>query len=724
MNLEKLSDVQRRAVMKTEGPVLVLAGAGSGKTSVLTHRVAYLIEDKGVDPSRILAITFTNKAAKEMKERIAKLTAVDTSYMMVSTFHSMCARFLRYDAEKLGYQPGYSIYDSSDSMTIVKRLLKDMDVDAIDFKPFACRAAISSAKNCAGKMTPEEYLEENEKNADTMIQLYHDYQDTLRRENAMDFDDLLLNVLNLLETNDALLSYYQNKYDYILVDEYQDTNSVQYGIVKLLAAKHRNLFAVGDDDQSIYAWRGADIQNILNFEKDYPECEVVKLEQNYRSTSAIIEVASHIISQTLGRKEKRVWSARTDGAKPIFKRENGEYDEAEFVTREIYNAYQNGRKLSDFAVLYRKHSQSRVIEEKLRIRNIPYRVVGGMSFYERKEIKDILSYLELLANPAADTAMARIINVPRRKIGDVTVDKVRDYAAEKGITMLDALKYAEEYAPNAASRLMEFGALMDGLAKDTAGMPVEDIISEVYNRTGYSTMLMLDGSTEAQTRMENIAELVDAAEKFTTDSAEEPNLENFLASVSLFSGVDEEFEDGEVALMTIHGAKGLEFDTVFMIGMEEETLPTAKSILEGNTDEERRLCYVGMTRAKQTLYLTCCTNKRTYNSSSRHVFKQSRFITDIPPELLDDRTDYNYIKAASTPSMKNRPKFTTPEKEPIPQAQTNAAEFSVGDRVKHNRFGEGTITQMLGAGEQTVAIIDFAMGQKKLFLAYAPIHKI
>lgn len=290
--------------------------------------------------------------------------------------------------------------------------------------------------------------------------------------------------------------------------------------------------------------------------------------------------------------------------------------------------------------------------------------------------------------------------------------------------MLDALKYAEEYAPNAASRLMEFGALMDGLAKDTAGMPVEDIISEVYNRTGYSTMLMLDGSTEAQTRMENIAELVDAAEKFTTDSAEEPNLENFLASVSLFSGVDEEFEDGEVALMTIHGAKGLEFDTVFMIGMEEETLPTAKSILEGNTDEERRLCYVGMTRAKQTLYLTCCTNKRTYNSSSRHVFKQSRFITDIPPELLDDRTDYNYIKAASTPSMKNRPKFTTPEKEPIPQAQTNAAEFSVGDRVKHNRFGEGTIKQMLGAGEQTVAIIDFAMGQKKLFLAYAPIHKI
>lgn len=722
MNLDKLSDVQRRAVTHTEGPVLVLAGAGSGKTSVLTNRVAYLIEEKGVAPGKILAITFTNKAAKEMKERIARLTTVDTSYMMISTFHSMCARFLRYDAEKLGYAPGYSIYDSADSMTIVKRILKTMDVDAIDFKPFVCRSAISSAKNCAGKSTPEEYLSGTQKQAETMIELYHAYQETLRRENAMDFDDLLLNMLTLLETNPAVLSYYQNKFDYILVDEYQDTNSVQYGIVKLLAAKHRNLFAVGDDDQSIYAWRGADIQNILSFEKDYPECEVVKLEQNYRSTSAIIEVASHVITQTLGRKEKRVWSARKDGAKPVFRRENSEYDEAEFVAKEIYNAHNEGKKLSDFAVLYRMHSQSRVLEEKLRIRNIPYKIIGGVGFYERAEIKDILAYLEVLANPAADTALMRIINKPRRKIGDVTIEKVHEYANEHGMTMLDALGYSAEYASSAAARLMEFYKLMRDIAEDTVDMPVEDIISTVYSRTGYSEMLESDGSTEAQTRMENIAELIDAAEKFTSDSPEEPTLTNFLASVSLFSNTDEDLEDGEVALMTIHSAKGLEFDTVFLIGMEEETLPTSRSILEGNTDEERRLCYVGMTRAKQMLYMTCCLNKRTY-SSSRHVYKQSRFITDIPAELLDDRTDYERIKKTNAPTRK-RPSFSTPSAEPIPKPKTNAAEYAVGDRVKHARFGEGTIKQMLGSGEQTVAIIGFAMGDKKLFLAYAPIKKI
>jgi len=722
MDLSFLNEMQQKAVLTTEGPVLVLAGAGSGKTSVLTNRVAYLIQEKNVSPYNILAITFTNKAAAEMRERIGALVSINTNQMIVSTFHSMCARFLRMDAANIGYQPGFTIYDSSDSLSVIKKILADKQVDIHYLTPKKVQNIISSAKNAAGRIPPAEFFESAYGNfVEEIKSIFKAYEARLKAENAMDFDDLLLNTLKLLKENEQARNYYTNRFHYIMVDEYQDTNAVQYELVRILSGKYGNIFAVGDDDQSVYAWRGADIRNILEFERDYKNAVVIKLEQNYRSHGGILETANAVISNNMSRKPKELWSARPRGDKPYLFTAPNEYQEAEFIAMQINEMVKQGKTYSDFAILYRMHTQSRVLEEKLRLYGIPYNVYGGTSFYARKEIKDMIAYLTLLVNEMADTALMRIINVPRRGIGDVTVSKITEIAQDLQIPMMHIIRDARTHFGKAVfvNKLEKFYEDYMAIKEAVENRNSSDILLEVFERSGYKEMLSIENDGEAQMRYENIEELVNAARDYESGT-QDGSLTGFLENVALINDIDTMSDNGTVTMMTLHSAKGLEFDTVFMVGMEESLFPSARALDEGNLEEERRLCYVGITRAKNTLYFTNCEKRTLFNSMNRNP--ESRFLGEIPEDLLQmislqrPRVEYvEPVKQMEMPLFENKKEFHSKAIEPM-------GDFIPGVHVEHPKFGAGVITDILGDGKEKIALVDFKDGgQRKMFLAFAPL---
>lgn len=720
MNLEYLSDVQKRAVTLVDGPVLVLAGAGSGKTSVLTNRVAYLMQEKQVEPYHILAITFTNKAANEMKERIQALVEEDVRRMAIGTFHSICARFLRHDAELLGYKPNFTIYDTDDSTVLVKKIMQEHSLSLGQMTPKAVRNLLSTIKNSAADDAPEEVIKDiSEDLSEGLVEMYRLYNEALLRENAMDFDDLLGNMLRLLKQNREAREYYADRFRYVLVDEYQDTNRVQYELVKLFSSKWGNLFVVGDDDQSIYAWRGADVRNILDFEKDFKNAQVIKLEQNYRSHQRILDAANAVIRLADARKEKNPWSARVDGPKPKVYLAPSEYAEAEFIAREISDLSRKGEKYEDMAVLYRTHTQARVLEEKLRMYGIPYRVFGGMSFYARKEIKDMVAYLTLLDNPLADTAFLRIVNTPKRGLGNVAVAKLTEFAVAEGISLMEAAQRAGEFLRGGEAKFAALNSAFASIAQAAEGKSVGDMVEAVFERSGYHAMLEAE-DTAAQAKIENVQELISSARSYEAQ-AEEPSMEEFLASLSLISDMDTVEEEGSVTLMTLHGSKGLEFETVFMAGMEENLFPSRRSVEEGKLDEERRLCYVGMTRAKQTLYLTGSAVRTMYSGGTNYNMP-SRFLRDIPPEALDNLSPGKpAAKPAAAPPPKPRINFFQAKAEFTPKATASPDAFRVGGRVEHTKFGVGQVLAIDGQGDQRVARIAFPGGEKKLFLSFAPL---
>ena len=633
---DTLNDRQKEAVFSTEGPLLVLAGAGSGKTRVLTHRIAYLIEEKDVNPWNIMAITFTNKAAGEMRERVDKLVGFGSESIWVSTFHSSCVRILRRFIENLGYSTSFSIYDADDQKTLMKQILKKMDLDSKQFRDRAMLSAISGAKN--ELMSPEEFRlnAEGDWRAKKIAEIYQTYQDELKKNNALDFDDLIFKTVDLFQTNADVLEYYQERFRYIMVDEYQDTNTAQFRLIELLAGKYKNLCVVGDDDQSIYKFRGANISNILDFESAFPGAKVIKLEQNYRSTSHILDAANAVIRNNQGRKDKTLWTANGEGEPVIFHQYEQAYEEADGIVRDILK---DGRDFQDYAVLYRTNAQSRLLEEKCIEHNVPYRLVGGVNFYQRKEIKDVLSYLKTIANGRDDLAVQRIINVPKRGIGAASIAKITAWASEQGISFYDACVRAAAVPGlgKAAGKVAVFTGQIENfreaLTEDEAS--IKALIGMILSDTGYREELEAEGEVESQTRLENIEELMNKAVSYGED-AEHPSLDEFLEQVALVADVDR-MDDSEnrVTLMTLHSAKGLEFPVVYLSGLEDGLFPSRMAVTADDRtelEEERRLCYVGITRAKERLVITA-SRMRMINGET-HYSKVSRFVEEIPEELI------------------------------------------------------------------------------------------
>ncbi|GAW31990.1 DNA helicase PcrA [Carboxydocella sp. JDF658] len=717
--LANLNPVQREAVTHINGPLLILAGAGSGKTRVLTHRIAYLIR-QGVKPWQILAITFTNKAAGEMKERVEQLVGeVISRDMWVSTFHSACLRILRREISYLGYDSNFVIYDTADQQTVLKECLRELNLDEKKYSPRLMAALISDAKNRLETPAQMRRRVYGDWLAETASRVYESYQQKLIRNQALDFDDLIMLTVQLFEEFPEILAYYQQKFLYILVDEYQDTNHAQYRLVNLLASAHRNLCVVGDDDQSIYRFRGADIGNILDFERDYPEAKVIKLEQNYRSTRTILAAANAVVANNVGRKDKSLWTENPAGEPIVCVQLGDEKEEARFIVGEILRLNKNGRPYSDFAVLYRTNAQSRAIEDELIGNAIPYTMVGGLKFYERKEIKDVLAYLRVLVNPADSVSLERIINVPKRNIGEATVNKIRQEAARRNLSLYQALMVVEEI-PGLSARsqkaVRDFINLMEDLRRQVEIASVTEMLDAVLERTGYQAELEAEKTVEAQTRLENLREFRTVTMEFDARQEEE-GLEGFLAGISLMSDLDT-LESGEqVTLMTLHSAKGLEFPVVFLAGMEEGIFPHSRALLsleEAELEEERRLCYVGITRAKEKLYLTHCWSRNLFGRISTNP--PSRFLSEIPAHLLERGTgasrsgvDRLEAGAASTSA----------------QGSTAAEqEWQLGDRVVHKKYGPGAIVGIKGQGEDTELSIAFPNLGIKVFIAkYAPIRK-
>ena len=637
---DTLNPMQREAVFHTEGPLLVLAGAGSGKTRVLTHRIAYLIEEKRVAPWNIMAITFTNKAAAEMRERVDKIVGEGAEAIWVSTFHSSCVRILRRFIDRLGYDSNFTIYDGDDQKTLMKQVLKKMQADPKQFKERAVLSRISAAKN--DRITADEF--EQQAGADfrekKIAQIYREYQKELKKNNALDFDDLLVKTVELFEANADVLEYYQDKFRYIMVDEYQDTNLVQFKLVDLLAKKYRNICVVGDDDQSIYKFRGANIENILSFEKAFPGARVIKLEQNYRSTQSILNAANEVIRHNRGRKDKTLWTANDEGPKVRFRQYDTAYEEADAIIRDIEREKEEkNAEYSDFAVLYRTNAQSRLLEEKCIYYSIPYRLVGGVNFYQRKEIKDILCYLKTIANGRDDLAVQRVINVPKRGIGATSIGKVTIYASANGMSFYDALLRVRGVPTigKAADKIEKFTEQIENFRSRLSALSIPELIEAILEETGYKKDLEAEGEIEGETRLQNVEELVNKATGYMS-TAEEPTLDGFLEEVALVADVDSLDEsENRIVLMTLHGAKGLEFPYVYLSGMEDGLFPSSMSIFSDDKDaieEERRLCYVGITRAEKELTLTAA-RQRMVNGETRFA-KVSRFIEEIPPQLLDE----------------------------------------------------------------------------------------
>lgn len=733
MDLSKLNPPQREGVVTTEGPVLILAGAGSGKTRVLTHRVAYLIE-QGVAPFNIMAITFTNKAAGEMKQRIADMIPNDCDGVWVATFHSSCVRILRRFGELIGYDRNFTIYDTDDCKTLMKAICKDMQIDTKQIKEKALLNAISNAKNQL--IGPEEFLADAgyDYNKQRQASVYREYQSRLKSNNAMDFDDLIMKTVELLKYQGEALKFYQDKFHYIMVDEYQDTNTAQFELIRLLASGRENLCVVGDDDQSIYKFRGANIYNILNFELHYPGAKVIKLEQNYRSTGNILNAANAVIKNNQGRKAKTLWTSEEDGEKIKFEQFDSAYEEATFIATDICRMVRSGsRHYNDCAVLYRTNAQSRLIEEKLIYEGIPYKIVGGINFYSRKEIKDILAYLKTIDNGQDDLAVERIINVPKRGIGAASIAKVTEYARDNGLSFYEGLKKAD-VIPGlgaAAKKIKPFTDLIESLRAGEVQY-ISDIVEVILEETGYVSELEAEGTDEAKARIENIDELMSKCVTYQQE-AESPTLSGFLEEVALVADIDSlDDSDDIVVLMTLHGAKGLEFNRVYMAGMEDGLFPGYNAIMDENgsdseLEEERRLCYVGITRAREELILTSA--KMRMIRGETQFSKISRFVKEIPETLIkgnmwEPKPVEDYAPAPSRPF------------EPVAKAKAivnnygtkiekGNLNYGVGDRVRHIKFKEGTVLEVIDGArdyEVTVEFDDF--GVKKMFASFAKLEKV
>ncbi len=735
MDLTSLNAPQREAVSTTEGAVLVLAGAGSGKTRVLTTRAAYLIE-KGVSPFQILALTFTNKAAAEMKSRIGALVP-DSGDMWVMTFHALCARLLRIEGEYLGYSNSFTIYDAGDAMTVVKDILKDLDISKEAVEPRTVRSMISRAKNAG--VSPARFKEVYGDGDAVKYSgwVYARYEDRLRADNAMDFDDLLLKTLLLFEEYPEVLDKYRRRFQYIMVDEYQDTNSVQYRIVHLLAQGSGNIFVVGDDDQSIYGWRGADISNILGFEKDFPGARVIRLEQNYRSHQGILDAANGVIRHNSGRMGKELWSSNKTGQKPLEFEAESDLEEAQFVAEKVASLLREGKyTASDIAVLYRVNSQSRVLENKLKERGVPYVIYGGQSFYERKEIKDLLAYLNLLCNPDADLCFMRAIGVPKRGIGDVSLGKLYASAQAQHRSLCDMCTEPEGMSKKAAESLIDFCGMLEDIRVQMDTMSVLQTVERVFEDSGLRTMMINDSTPEGRMRLLNIEEFFKSVSDFERDMPAPHTLAAFLERSALVSDVDAVGdEEDKIMLMTLHSAKGLEFPVVFMVGLQEGLLPHQISLMDGDVEEERRLCYVGMTRAKKRLYLIWSTTRyvRMGANFERVPCKRSRFLEEIPEGCMETAG----VKRQPTPYFSHEPvshspysfaaqgKLSMPSS--VPDINKKAAHapsaFLTGTVVSHPKFGRGQIVSTNGEGEEKIAVVRFdTAGEKKMFVAFAPLE--
>lgn len=735
-----LNPQQAEAVINTEGPMLIMAGAGSGKTKVLTCRVANLLQ-KGVRPYRILAITFTNKAAAEMRERVNNMSGPAAKDVWLFTFHAFCARFLRMEIDKLpGYGGNFAIYDTADSQNLIKQILKEMNLDDKRFQPSGILSRISNAKNdlqdaASFARQAGDFYEQK------VADIYSRYEQKLQLNNALDFDDLLMLSIKLLQENKEVREKYQDRFDYLLVDEYQDTNHAQYLLTKFLAAKHRNICVVGDADQSIYGWRGADIQNILDFEKDYPDAKVIKLEQNYRSTQIILDAANAVIENNTGRKPKNLWTENKSGADIIYFQAVDERDEARFVIEQLQNLQRTeNKKLGDMAILYRTNTQSRIFEEMLIKSGISYNMVGGLKFYERKEIKDIIAYLRVIFNPADSLSLLRIINVPKRGIGDASLAKIQAYAAANNVSLFEAVSNAaaiDGLSSRFVSKLDDLAGIIFELMNLANEAPVEDLIDRVLRDTGYLEELENERTPQAQSRIDNLHELISVAQEFAA-SEEENNLENFLAHVALVSDIDDtELGEDDITLMTLHSSKGLEFPVVFLVGMEEGLFPHARTLMdETEIEEERRLCYVGITRAKEKLFLSSTKMRTIYGNTV--TYPPSRFLQEIPARLVKTikrqerfsalenfkQVSEKYSARPQKPASTFNPHSFMPQK-PAAAAGGTGTRFNTGDRVSHSKWGEGMVVSVKDSPDgQEVKVAFAGAGVRSLLTKYAVLKKL
>lgn len=728
---DTLNDRQCEAVKHTEGPLLITAGAGSGKTKVLTCRIAHLLE-LGVAPYRILAITFTNKAAKEMKERVTNLVGAQADSIWLSTFHSFCAKLLRFEIDGFhGYTRNFTIYDSSDQLVLVKDCLKKLNLDDKQFTPRSVLGTISSAKNVlmdarAFAAKASDFYEQK------VADVYAMYQEKLRENNAVDFDDLLFLAVRLLQENEEVREKYQSRFQYILVDEYQDTNHAQYALTKILAARWRNICVVGDADQSIYAWRGADIRNIIDFTRDYPDAASIKLEQNYRSTKTILHAANAVIDNNESRPKKTLWTENPTGNKIIHYQAQTEHDEADYIAGVIYNRHEISHEpYGDMAILFRTNAQSRVLEEKLMRYAIPYTMVGGTKFYDRKEIKDVLAYLRLLYNPEDSLSLTRIINVPKRNIGATTMEHVAAYAEAQGISLFEALSSTDEIpvTKRAKASLENFAAMIFDLLNDIEGKDVLSLIETVIKQTGYGDMLDKEAEHDPQgeSRKENVGEFLSVAKDYM-DSNPEGNLQDFLENVALVSDVDDfESSDSKVTLMTLHAAKGLEFPVVFLTGLDEGLFPHSRTLMDpAQVEEERRLAYVGITRAERQLYVTNAVTRTMYGRISAYM--PSRFLAEIPPQFMEDYHRKSAMPQSRTTAVPGKQRvsiLTKPVASSLPKKHAVTDTFAKGDKVRHKIWGIGTVLDVIGEGPNMQMKIQFpTKGVRQVVVKYAPLEKI
>ncbi|WP_042141977.1 DNA helicase PcrA [Paucisalibacillus sp. EB02] len=750
--IKGLNKQQQEAVKHTEGPLLIMAGAGSGKTRVLTHRIAYLMGEKDVSPRNILAITFTNKAAREMKDRVSKLVGPEATDMWVSTFHSMCVRILRRDIDRIGYSRNFTILDSGDQLSVIKQVIKELNIDNKQFEPRAMQNQISSAKN--ELVTAEEYSNKAGNFYDRQVaRVFEGYEKVLRKNQSLDFDDLIMQTIHLFKRVPEVLEYYQRRFQYIHVDEYQDTNHAQYTLVKQLANRFQNLCVVGDSDQSIYRWRGADIANILSFEKDYPQAKTVFLEQNYRSTKSILEAANKVIANNPGRKPKNLWTENPDGQKIMYYQGATEQDEALYITDKIRELVrEEGYTPSDVAILYRTNAQSRAVEDTLMKSGVSYQMVGGMRFYDRKEIKDMIAYLRLITNPDDDLSFERVVNEPKRGIGKTSIDRLRAYAADNDMSFYQAVEVVDftGVPKKAANALAEFGNLIKTLNQQQDFLTATDMVEQVLERSGYEEMLKNERSIESQSRLENLEEFMTVTQDFE-ETSEDKTLIAFLTDLALIADidrVDEEDPDNEekVTLMTLHAAKGLEFPVVFLIGMEENVFPHSRAMFdEEEMEEERRLAYVGITRAEKQLYLTNAKMRTLYGRTNMNPM--SRFINEIPEELVEGIEQARASMFGSSPfgndfgggqqrnpfgSPRTQATTNQPTQPPRRSAQrvqpTTGAEnetWKPGDKAEHKKWGVGTVVKVQGEGDKLELDVAFPAptGIKRLLAKFAPIMK-
>ena len=732
---DTLNTEQREAVFHTEGPVLILAGAGSGKTRVLTHRIAYLIEEKGVNPWNIMAITFTNKAAGEMRERVDKIVGFGSESIWVSTFHSSCVRMLRRFIDRLGFDTNFTIYDTDDQKTLMKDICKRLDIDTKVYKERAILAAISKAKD--ELIGPEEY-EMNVMGDFSKRKLalaYKEYQKELKKNNALDFDDLIMKTVELFQACPDVLEYFQERFKYIMVDEYQDTNTAQFKFVSLLAGKYRNLCVVGDDDQSIYKFRGANIGNILGFENVFADAKVVRLEQNYRSTQNILNAANQVIQNNMERKRKTLWTENEEGEKLHFRQFMNAYEEAEYIVGDISKKVrEHDAQYRDIAILYRTNAQSRLFEEKFLMANIPYKLVGGVNFYARKEIKDLLAYLKTVDNARDDLAVRRIINVPKRGIGATTLTRVQDYAVSMGMSFYDALKEADAISTlgRAAAKVEPFVTFIQTLRSKAEYLSPSELLKDIIESTGYVKELEAEGTEEAEARIENIDELITKVVSYEEEN-EEPTLSGFLEEVALVADIDSvDGDDNQVLLMTLHSAKGLEFPFVYLAGMEDGIFPSYMTITSDDPteiEEERRLCYVGITRAMRDLTLTCAQQRMIRGETQYN--KVSRFIKEIPRELVELGREFKEKKPMDIPMPTSFRQMKQAFKQPafVPKQfevkKADGLDYTVGDTVKHIKFGTGVVTAIVEGGRDYEVTVNFdKVGVKKMFASFAKLKKV